>query len=564
MIRILLAVFLLLAPTLAAAGLIVAPEPRAAEAGREMLRAGGSAADAAMAVMLALTVTEPAATGIGGGGFLLHHDGKSGTLATIDAREAAPASARPGLFLDPDGKPLPFSRRFPGGKSVGVPGNVAMIAEAHRRWGRLPWAKLFEPAIRLAEQGFPLAGPNPPGPWTVQPTLVDRLAQYQALWKDFPEARAVYWKDGAPLRAGDHFRNPELARTLRLIAAKGPKVFYAGKIAARIRRAVASSPINPARISAADMAGYRVKDRDPICGEYRGYRICGMGPPSSGAITDLMILGMLERFDLAALGQDSSVAWHLIGEAMRLAYADRDAWLGDADFAPVPVAGLLDRAYLVERSKLIAPDRTLGDYKPGVPPGAPELAVGAPAVEQGTSHMVAVDDQGGIISMTTTVEGPMGSQLVVAGMVLNNELTDFAAVPADAGRPVPNRVEPGKRPLSSMAPTIVYAPDGRPWLAVGSGGGRMIIMHSLKTIIGTIDWKLPVADAVRLPNIFFNGPALVVERGSALERKLPGLASLGETAIVGDLSSKIMAAERTSEGWAGAADPRTPGVALSQ
>jgi len=547
-----------------AAGIVVATEPRAAAAGQEILRAGGSAADAAMAVMVALTVTEPMATGIGGGGFLLHHDGKTGMLETIDGRESAPASAGPTRFLDAQGQPLPYMQAVPGGYSVGVPGAIALMAETHRRWGKLKWARLFEPAIRLAEQGFTLLPDNTPGPYAVQPTLAARLRQYQALWQDFPEARAIYWRNGAPVAAGDHLANPALAATLREIAAKGPRAFYRGSIAKQISAAVAGSKRNPTTMTAADLSGYRALPRAPICGRYRGYRICGMGPPSSGAITDLMILGLLERFDLAALGKDSPVAWHLIGEAMRLAFADRDAWLGDTDFVAAPVAGLLDPAYLAERSKLIAPDRTLGVYKAGTPPGAPRLAAAAAPPEQGTSHLVVIDDRGDIVSLTSTVEAPFGSHLVAGGMFLNNELTDFAWTPEAGGKPVPNRVQPGKRPLSSMAPTIAYAPDGKPWLALGSGGGRTIIMHSLKALVGTIDWKLPAADAIRLPNIFFNAGGLVVERNSPLEAMMPALASLGEIVVPGDIPSKIMAIERTPQGWVGAADPRSPGVALVQ
>lgn len=561
MLRFFLVLFLLAPIAAHAAGIVVATEPRAAAAGREILREGGSAADAAMATMVALTVTEPMATGIGGGGYLLYHDARTGKLVTLDARETAPASAGPNRFLRPDGKPLSYMQAVPGGYSVGIPGAVALMAESHKRWGRLPWAKLFEPAIRLAEQGYDLLPDNKPGPYAIQLTLAQRLQQFRQIWADFPDARAIYWRNGEPLKAGEHLTNPALAATLREIAAKGPDAFYKGALAAKISAAIALSKRNPT-MTAQDLASYRVKQRTPVCGTYRGYRICGMGPSSSGAITDLMILGMLERFDLARLGKDSPVAWHLIGEAMRLAFADRDAWLGDTDFVEAPVAGLLDPAYLAERSKLISPDRTLGVYKPGTPPGAAKLAAAPAPPEQGTSHMVVVDDEGDIVSMTTTIEAPFGSDLVTGGFFLNNELTDFSWMPEKDGRPVPNRVQPGKRPLSSMSPTIVYGKDGKPWLALGSGGGRTIIMHSLKGLIGTIDWKLSIADAIRLPNIFFSGPNLVVERSSPLEAMIPDLARLGETAIAGDIPSKIMAAEHGPNGWVGAADPRSAGVAL--
>ncbi|KQX21590.1 MULTISPECIES: gamma-glutamyltransferase [unclassified Sphingomonas] len=547
-----------------ATGIVAAAEPRAAAAGQEILRAGGSAADAAMAIMLALTVTEPMSSGIGGGGFLVYHDAKTGRVSTIDGRETAPASAGPDRFLGADGKPLPYMQAIPGGYSVGIPGNVALMAETHKRWGKLTWARLFEPAIRLAEQGYTLLPDNEPGPYSVQRTLAFRLKQAERLWADFPEARAIYWKDGRPLTSGETVKNPVLAATLREIAAKGPDAFYKGDIARKISAAIAASKRNPTVMSAADLAGYRAKPRAAICGVYRGYRICGMGPPSSGAITDLMILSMLERFDLKALGKDSPVAWHLIGEAMRLAYADRDAWLGDTDFVAAPVAGLLDPAYLAARSKLISPDRTLGEYRPGTPPGAGPLAMTQAPAEQGTTHFVAIDRQGNIASMTSTVEGPFGSSLVAGGFFLNNELTDFNEQPRENGRLVPNHVEPGKRPLSSMSPMIVYGPDGRPAMALGSAGGRTIIMHGLKALVGTIDWGLPAADAIALPNLFFNGPALTVERGSPLEAMIPALARLGETAVAGELPSKLTILQRTPAGWVGAADPRSPGVALSQ
>ncbi len=547
-----------------APGISVAAEPRAAAAGQEILRKGGSAADAAMAIMLALTVVEPQSSGIGGGGFLLHLDGRTGRIGTIDGRETAPASAGPDRFLDAAGKPLPFGKAAPGGYSVGVPGNIALMAETHRRWGKLKWAALFVPAIRLAENGYELLPDRPAGPYASQASLAMRLRQVAPLWKDFPEAQALYWKDGAPVSNGALVKNPALAATLREIAAKGPDAFYKGDIGRKISAAVAQSRLNPTALTAADLAGYRAKPRPPICGPYRGYRICGMGPPSSGAITILMMLKMLERFDIAALGKDSPVAWHLIGEAMRLAYADRDFFLGDTDFVAAPVAGLLDPAYLAERSKLISPDKTLGTYVHGNPPGAPKVAAAATPHEQGTTHFVTVDGRGDMVSMTSTVEGAFGSQLVAGGFFLNNELTDFSLSPAKDGQLVPNRLAPGKRPLSAMSPTMVYGPDGKPWLAVGSAGGRTIIMHALKALVGTIDWKLSGIDAITLPNIFFNGPALIVERDSPLDAMQGDLARLGETVSPGDIPSKLAILKHEPGGWVGAADPRGAGVALVQ
>jgi len=553
--RLFLLLSLLLAPVVALAkdGMVSAADPRAAEAGRTILREGGSAADAAMAMMLALGVVEPQSSGIGGGGLLVHHDGRTGAIATIDGRETAPAADGPGLFLGPDGRPMPFMQAFPGGISVGVPGNVRLMEMTHAKWGRLPWAKLFEPAIALAEKGY-----------TVTPRLAQSLAMVAPLWKDFPEIRAIYWRDGKPAPVGTLIRNPALAETLRRIARDGPDAFYGGATGAAITGAVAGASRHPAALTAADLAGYRAKERPAVCGTYRGYRICGMGPPSSGAVTILQILGMIERFDMKAMGPRDPRAWHLIAEAMQLAYADRDVYLGDSDFVSVPLAGLVDRAYLARRSQLISLDRSLGLYRPGTPPGAAPRTVAPSGEVPSTTNFVAVDGTGDAVTMTSTVEGPFGSQLVAGGFVLNNELTDFSFAPEKDGAPVANRVEAGKRPLSSMSPTIIYGPDGRMVLALGSAGGKRIIMHVLKTLIGVLDWGLPAQQAIALPNIYFGGGAVLVERGTMLEGMAPSLEKLGQTVTPADLTSKVNAIERTPQGWRGAADPRSEGVALPE
>jgi gamma-glutamyltranspeptidase/glutathione hydrolase len=553
--RLLLLLAILLLPTAGFAkdGVVSAADPRAAEAGREMLRAGGSAADAAVATMLALTVVEPHASGIGGGGFFVHHDARSGTIATIDGRETAPASATPDRFLGPDGKPLPFMDAFPGGKSVGVPGNIRLMARVHQRWGKLPWAKLFDPAIRLAEEGY-----------QVSPIMAQRLTVMAQIDAAFPEFQALFWEEGKPKAAGATVRNPALAALLRRIAAQGADGFYVGETAAAITRAVAAAPRNPAEITPADLAAYQAKDRPAVCGRYRIYRVCGMGPPSSGATTILQLLGMIERFPMAKLGKDDPRAWHLIGEAMLLAYADRDKYLGDRDFVAVPVAGLIDPAYLKARSRLISENKSLGRYEAGTPPGAPPRTPATPGEVSGTSHFVAVDGEGDIASMTSTVEGPFGSQLIAEGMILNNELTDFSFAPEKDGAPVANRVEPGKRPLSSMSPTIVYDAQSRPILAIGSAGGKRIIMHVAKALIGVLDWGLPVADAIALPNIFFTKDAMLVEQGTALDAMRPALEKLGHIVTPADLGSKLNAAEHTPGGWRGAADPRSEGAALAE
>jgi gamma-glutamyltranspeptidase/glutathione hydrolase len=553
--RFLFLLTLLLLPAMVSAqGLVSAAEPRAAEAGREILRAGGSAADAEMAMMLALTVVEPQSSGIGGGGFLLYQDAKTGKLSTIDGREMAPAGATPRLFLGPDGKPLSFIQAFPGGYSVGVPGNVALLAMAHKKWGKLPWARLFEPAIRLADQGF-----------TISPRLAESIAGASRLWKDFPAIRQLYADgSGQPLRVGTTLRNPALAATLRKIAAAGPDAFYKGEIGQSVSAAVAGSARNPTKLTAADLAAYRAKERAPVCGRYRGYRICGMGPPSSGAVTILQILGMIERFDLKGWGPRDPRSWHVIAEAMKLAYADREKWLGDQDFVAVPLKGMIDPAYLRQRSQLISSDKPLGQYEAGTPPGAPPRTAAVSGEVSGTTHFVAVDRAGNIATMTSTVEGPFGSQLLANGFVLNNELTDFSFTPEVSGAPVANRVQAGKRPLSSMSPTIVYDASGKPVLALGSAGGKRIIMHVAKTLIGVLDFGLPVQDAIALPNIYFSNSSTLVEQGTFLAEMSAALSRLDGLVVTSPLPSKVNAAERTTTGWRGAADPRVDGVSLQE
>ncbi len=545
------------APPLAEApavlGVVTAADPRAAAAGQEIMRAGGSAADAAMAMMLALTVVEPQSSGIGGGGFFVYHDAETGRPITIDGREIAPAAAAPDRFLGEDGEPLGFREAVPGGLSVGIPGNIRLAGEVHRRWGTLEWAQLFEPAIRLAEQGY---------------EVNDRMARFLGFmrepWASFPEARAIYWQDGAPKTAGDRVANPALAALLRTVAAEGPDAFYSGENAEEIIETVANAEINPAVITPEDIANYRQVERAAICRPYREYRVCGMGPPSSGATTVLQILGMIERFPMAELGPRSPESWHLIGEAMRLAYADRESYLGDADFVSVPVDGLLDRDYIASRSATISENSALGSYDAGMPPGAEPRTAAISGEVGGTSHFAAADSAGNVVTMTSTIEGIFGSQLVANGYFLNNELTDFTFAPALNGAPVANRVEAGKRPLSSMSPTLVYDADGRLVLALGSAGGKRIIMHVTKTLIGVLDWDLPVAEAIALPNIYFGGAALQVESGTFLDELRPQIAALGGTVISSDLTSKVNAVQWTGNRWTGAADPRSPGVALTE
>ena len=549
-----IALAFLLPATALAAGTVSSADPRASEAGQEMLRKGGNATDAAMAMLLALNVVEPQSSGIGGGGFLLHHDGRTGLIDTIDGREAAPASASPSLFLDAGGKPLPFMAAFPGGKSVGVPGNIALMKLAHDKWGRLPWADLFQPAIRLARDGF-----------TVSKPLAAALKRVAPLWTEsFPEARALYWIDGKPAEEGALIRNPAFADFLETVARQGPDAFYVGAAGA-IEAAVAHAGLNATQLTPADLAAYRAKERPAVCSPYRSYRICSMGPPSSGATTMLQILGMLERFDMKALGKDNPESWHLIGEAMQLAYADRAKYAGDRDFVPVPVAGLLDPVYMRRRSALISATRARNSYEAGTPPGAEPRTVSPARETPGTSHFVAIDADGNIVSMTSTIEGAFGSQLLTNGFFLNNELTDFDFVPEQNGAPVANRVEPGKRPRSSMAPTIVYDSNNKPVFVVGAAGGPTIIMQVTKAIIAHLDWGLDARDALGLGLLYFREDTLLAEKGTEVETFIPALEKMGHKASTFSYPLKANAAERLPDGsWRGAADPRSVGLALTE
>jgi gamma-glutamyltranspeptidase/glutathione hydrolase len=543
------------APGVEAKGVVSAADPRAAEAGAEMLRRGGSPTDAAIATMLALTVVEPQSSGIGGGGFLLHHS-PDGEIDTLDGRETAPAGADPQWFLDAEGKPLPFMQAVISGRSVGVPGNIRLAAEAHRRWGKLPWAALFEPAIRLAGEGWQLTERG-------RGFLVN--AKNRAAHQD--DAEPIFYDEaGEPRPTGTLMRNRALAETFAQIAHGGPEWFYTGANAAQIAAEVAAETPRPGAMTVADIAAYQSKERPELCGAYRGYRICGMGPPSSGATTVYAILKQLERFDLGVLGKDSPTFWHLFAESQRLAFADRERWLADSDFVSVPAAALMDEAYLAARGALIDPAGTLPTVTFGTPQG---VALAPPdgdePEESGTSHFVAVDREGNAVSYTSTIEGSFGSGIMVGGYYLNNELTDFSFVPMAEGRAVANRVEGGKRPRSSMAPTLVYDNDGHLVLAIGAAGGSTIPVQVARALIGVIDFGLPLGDALALPVLFAPGDALAVEQGTALEAMIPQLQALGHAQVSArGLPLKTNGAQRTAAGWAGAADPRSEGAAIRE
>ncbi len=531
-------------------GAVSAADPRAEAAGREMLRRGGSATDAAIAVMLALNVVEPQSSGIGGGGFMVRGEA-DGAVETFDGRETAPAAASPAWFLDAEGEVPPFMESVRSGLSVGVPGNIALAARAHAEHGRLPWAVLFEPAIRLARDGF-----------AINPRLHGSLESAQDRAARSADGRALFFDaDGAPLPVGRTVTNEALARTFEAIAASGPSAFYAGPLASQLAATVAADTPRSGAMTYADIARYEARERDPLCGSYRGYRICSMGPPTSGGVAVLEILGVLERFDLSALGRDNPVTWHLFVEAQRLAYADREIYLADSDYVQVPAAGLIDRGYLAQRSALIDPAGTIADPQAGIPPGfAGARADGDEPVEHGTSHFAVVDGDDTMVSYTSTIEGAFGSGLMVGGFFLNNELTDFSRAPEVGGKPVANRVEPGKRPRSSMAPTVVYDPQGRPFLAVGAAGGSTIPVQTARSIVGAIDFGLGAEEILGLPFIMASGNGVMVEQGTWLAARADALRALGHTQIIArEAPVKAGAVLRRGNDWVSARDPRLEG-----
>ena len=534
---------------------VSAADPRAVEAGVAMLKQGGNAMDAIAATLLALSVVEPQSSGIGGGGLLVYQPAKGGLPLTFDGREKAPMADTPELFMGADGKPQPRREAVPGGKSVGVPGNIAMLALAHAKLGKLPWATLFQPAIGLARDGF-----------EVTPRLAASIKGSAANLALTPEAKALFLTaDGAPKPAGSRIVNPAMAVTLEAVAKGGREAFYAGPVAEQIVARVRTAPTNPALMTLEDLKAYEAKQRDPVCAPYRVWRVCTMGPPSAGGIAVLQILGQLQGFDLKALGAENPVAWHLLAESMRLAFADRAAFGGDADFVDVPVKGLVSAGYLKERGALISADRNMKDAPAGRPPGAPARTPGVGSDVPSTSHFVAVDAAGNVATLTSTVEGPFGSALVAGGMILNNELTDFSFEPEAGGVPVANRVQGGKRPRSSMSPTLVYDAKGRVVLAIGAAGGMTIPAQVAKGIVGVLDWQLPVEKAIALPQVYISGDLLVIEKseqGKPLQAMIPALEKLGHRTAEYPLPLKANGMERVGKGWRGGADPRSEGTTL--
>ena len=539
-------------PVTAENWMVAAANPWAVKAGADVLAKGGTAADAVVAVQAMLGLVEPQSSGIGGGAFLVYFDAATRTLTTLDGRETAPLAATPRLFQDGTGEPLGFFDAVVGGLSVGTPGTPALMEEVHVRWGALDWAEVLAPAIDRAEQGF-----------EVSPRLAGLIEGDAERLSRFATTADYFMPGGTPLAAGDLLKNPDYAATLRAMAENGTRAFYTGEIAADIVATVQGAEGNPGVLSAVDLSIYSVKERAPVCVSYRAHDVCGMGPPSSGALTVGQILGMLDNYDLSAGPNDVEVR-RLIGDASRLAFADRGRYMADSDFVPVPTQGLVDPTYLAGRAALLAGDDALPEVAPGEPDfdhalnWADDESIELPS----TSHFVIVDAAGNVASMTTTIENGFGSRLMVRGFLLNNELTDFSFRSHAEGVPIANRVEPGKRPRSSMAPTIVMK-DGSPVLAIGSPGGSRIIGYVAQSIIAYLDWGLDVQQAVAVPHAVNRFGKYDVEEGTSAEALTGPLTELGYEVGSRALTSGLHAIA-IGDRLQGGADPRREGIALGQ
>jgi gamma-glutamyltranspeptidase/glutathione hydrolase len=533
--------------------MVAAANPLAAEAGLEMLRAGGSAVDAAIAVQMVLGLVEPESSGIGGGAFMLVHDPKTEMTTSFDGREVAPSSARPEMFLGPDGKPRSKGQAIPGGLSVGIPGVVAMLEMAHKKYGKLPWAKLFQPAIKFADNGFP-----------VGPKLARTIRDFSR-GANMPDIKAhFYHPDGTPLAQGEIYKNPEYAASLRLIAAGGSKAFYTGEIAQAIVDKVHNAPVNQGGMNLEDLANFQAQEREPMCGPYRQWRLCSMGPPSSGGIAIVQILGMLQHFPSAQLQPNTLSEAHLFTQASKLAYADRAKYVGDTAFVQVPIAGLLNPDYIASRAKLIDPAKDMGMAQAGDPPQKrADYAPQRSPVLHGTSHMTIVDKTGQVISMTTSVESVFGAEVMVKGFFLNNTLTDFSLDPVLDGKPVANAPAAGKRPLSAMSPTIVFDKDGKFLLSLGSPGGPAIIDYVTQSLIAMLDGGMTPGQAIALPRqLNLNGPTRL-EKSPENDALAPQLTAMGHSVtVVAGEGSGLHGIKRVPGGYIGGADPRRDGVVI--
>jgi gamma-glutamyltranspeptidase/glutathione hydrolase len=537
----------------AAHAMVAAANPLAAAAGLEMLKAHGSAVDAAIATQLVLNLVEPESSGIGGGAFMLVFDPKEKKTTSFDGREVAPASATPDLFLDAAGNPRGRGDVIPGGLSVGIPGVVGMLEMAHKKYGRLPWARLFQPAIRLAENGFP-----------VGPKLARSIAGAPRNMPDI--ARTFFHADGSPYKEGETFKNPELGKSLRAIAAGGAKAFYTGAIAQQIVSAIQKAPRNPAGMTLADLAGFQPRELEPVCGEYRIYIVCSMGPPSSGGVAIVQILGMLQRFPVSGLKPNSLSETHLFTQASRLAYADRAKYLGDVTAVSVPLKGLLDKGYIAGRAALIDPAKDMGTAQAGTPPEqhtqyAPQIS----GANHGTSHMTIVDESGQVIAMTTSVESSFGAKIMAGGFILNNTLTDFSFQPSRDGLPVANAPAPGKRPLSAMSPTIVFDRQGNFVLGIGSPGGPSIISYVAQSLVAILDGGLSPQEAISLPRHLNTNTGTTLERSPWADQMAPSLTAMGHAVRnAGGEGSGLHAIQKVPGGYLGGADPRRDGVVVGE
>ena len=528
--------------------MVVSAHPLASQAGYAVLKQGGHAVDAMVAVQTMLGLVEPQSSGLGGGAFALYYDAKSNTLTTFDARETAPMQADESLFLDAEGDTLGFFEAVVGGRSVGVPGTPKLLWDLHQRYGTLPWKNLLQPAIKQAQSGF-----------EVSPRLSASITADQLRLASDATTAAYFLPKGEPLQAGAQLHNPDYAQSLSQLAQKGVDWFYQGPIAAQIVEKVRRAA-NPGKLSLQDFADYKVIERPPVCLDYRAHKVCGMGPPSSGAHTVGQILGILEQYDLSQFAPDDPQAWHLISEASRLAFADRGRYLADPDYVTIP-EGLLDKDYLKQRSTLIDPKSAQPGFEAGLPPGAIPMTNGHTHEQPSTTHFVIVDRTGNVLSVTSTIENAFGSRLMVGGFLLNNELTDFSFKPSDEQGLIANRVEGGKRPRSSMAPTIVFK-NNQPRFALGSPGGSRIINYVANTLVRLIDWQMPAQTAINAPHISARFDQVDIEAGSTYESMQRSFEQLGHQVGVKDLNSGIHAVVFDQGKLIGAADPRREGVAM--
>ncbi|MGB1262760.1 MAG: gamma-glutamyltransferase [Cognaticolwellia sp.] len=532
--------------------MVAAANPYASQAGINILKQGGSAVDAAIAVQLVLTLVEPQSSGIGGGAFMLHWDKKTEKLTSFDGREIAPAAATADMFLDENGRTMPWIKAVVGGHSVGVPGVLAALKDAHNKYGKLAWHLLFNDAINLAEKGF-----------IVSPRLEKLVSmEFNPGITKLPTIKNYFFPDGKAVKAGQRLVNPKLAEVYRSIAKEGVEVFYQGWVAKKIVAAVQQSPIAPGRLSLEDMKNYRAKELPAVCGVYRQYQVCGMAPPSSGGVAIIQILGQLEQFDLAKFTLADAEFAHLFTQSSRLAFADRNRYIADSSFVDVPTKALIDKTYMAQRSALISRKKDMGRAVAGMPTGAVVQANDNAFELPSTSHISIVDQDGNAISMTTSVEMGFGSAVMVEGFILNNQLTDFSLAPKRDGKWVANRLEPGKRPRSSMAPTMVFNQDNSLKLVVGSPGGSRIINYVAQTLIAILDWQLDPQSAINLPRITNRNNVTTLEKGSDLVTLKPALEAKGHKVSVRDLNSGIQAIELSKGMLRGGADPRREGKAI--